>query len=1049
MESVVRFTLRQQVLFNLIFVLLMLVGIFATMDLPVERYPHINFGRVIITTFYPGASPRDVEALITVELEQAIEGLEDVEYVRATSRREQSQITVKFRDDTDYDKLYDELRFRILGALDELPPEVEPPVFQVIDTSAWLPVVSINLIGERSNRALTLLAETLQLSLSRIPGVDEAAIVGELTREFQVALDPTKLAANGVTFEDVAQVLQEANLIIPAGDYADASGEFVVQVDERFRDRSQVVSTIVRRDADGSFISVADLIASATLTYRKPHVVTSVNGLDTVAIRLSKSVDSNALEIMRQAKEIIAEALPALTAEGIEVVLTQDSTSDIKESIATLGWNMVLGIALVGLVLWYFIGARNAGIVTIGIPFSFLVTMIIMWFTGNSLNEITLFSFVLVSGIVVDDAIVVTENIYRHLQDGKPLPEAIVTGTAEVMLPVISATATTAAAFLPMLMMSGSTGEFFALVPKAVTFAIIASLLECLFILPLHYADFGPRANGTEMQPEREEPVIRLLRRLTHAVVSWTLRFRWLSLATVFTAFAAAVAVLGLSVAGIAPLIRVQFFPDDYNLYYVFVEAPANTPIEKVDERIRTISRALIADGPGYARSAEGNAGYVLDENDERETGHHLGTIMVTLPEQDKRAFADPVAHLEKLRLRLIEQFQTDGFQISTRARKDGPQSGKDVDIRIVGHDEQAVAGLADALSRALAHDPKLAGKLVDFDDGQPAPARVYRLQVNEPRARELGLSKGDAARLAAAVLDGRYIGKYRSNDAEVDLKIGIDPRSIDSPEKALEIPIVEHPAGPVLLGDIIQPVPESAPSSLARYLGQRTRSITANIAPGANISPAMVAAWARSMYRDLRPDYPGATLIFGGEFEDTQRSFESLLRAFALAVLVIYLILAAQFKSYMLPLLVLSAVMFSLIGVVFGTLVSQTLFTVNSFVAVVGLTGVVVNDSLVLIDFINRGYRMGLSRADAIRRGLDMRLRPILLTTITTTLGLLPMALGIPSYSLVWGSMASTFVTGLATATLLILVVIPAAWDLIAASQEHRAAKQWPSPAD
>jgi len=161
------------------------------------------------------------------------------------------------------------------------------------------------------------------------------------------------------------------------------------------------------------------------------------------------------------------------------------------------------------------------------------------------------------------------------------------------------------------------------------------------------------------------------------------------------------------------------------------------------------------------------------------------------------------------------------------------------------------------------------------------------------------------------------------------------------------------------------------------------------------------------------------------------------------------YLILAAQFKSYMLPLLVLSAVMFSLIGVVFGTLVSQTLFTVNSFVAVVGLTGVVVNDSLVLIDFINRGYRMGLSRADAIRRGLDMRLRPILLTTITTTLGLLPMALGIPSYSLVWGSMASTFVTGLATATLLILVVIPAAWDLIAASQEHRAAKQWPSPAD
>ncbi len=216
---------------------------------------------------------------------------------------------------------------------------------------------------------------------------------------------------------------------------------------------------------------------------------------------------------MRAVEAVIEEVRPTLAEQGVEVVLTDDSTTVIQDSMATLGWNMILGVALVGLILWYFMGARNAGLVTIGIPFSFLVTMIIMWLTGNSLNEITLFSFVLVSGIIVDDAIVVTENIYRHLQDGKPLREAIITGTAEVMLPVISATATTAAAFLPMLMMSGSTGEFFALVPKAVTFAIVASLFECLFILPLHYLDFGPQSATASATQERDDPLMRLLRR--------------------------------------------------------------------------------------------------------------------------------------------------------------------------------------------------------------------------------------------------------------------------------------------------------------------------------------------------------------------------------------------------------------------------------------------------------------------------------------------------------------------------------------------------------
>jgi HAE1 family hydrophobic/amphiphilic exporter-1 len=785
---------------------------------------------------------------------------------------------------------------------------------------------------------------------------------------------------------------------------------------------------------------VVDLISEAHVGYRDPHVITSVNGRDCVTVKILKAPGGNALDIHSQARRIVDEHARSLTRQGVEVILTQDSTTYINEALSTLGWNLALGIGLVSLILWYFMGVRNAGLVTVGIPFSFLVTIILMDLTGNSLNQITLFSFVLVTGIIVDDAIVVIENIYRHVQEGDPLEQAIINGTAEVMLPVISATATTVAAFLPMLIMTGSTGEFFALIPKAVTFAIVASLLECLFILPLHYLDLGPRPKqGGVPRAERDNLALRWLRRATDRLIRVTMRLRYLSLSLVLVSFVAAVAILGVSIAGIAPLVRIKFFPDDYNLYYAFVEGPSNTPIESTDAKTRAIARFILDDGPGYARSAAGFAGFVINEDYEEEFGHNLGTVMVPLPDRSERAFDDPLEHLDKIRERLTGRFAADGFVIRVRAEKDGPPTGKDVNVQIVGTDEHAVQGLSDELLRALRENPDIGPHLLDLADNRGLPARVFRLEVDEARAREFGLTQGDAAMLAAAVLDGRYIGKYRLSDEEVDLKLRIDPNFIDAPEAALSIPVQEHPSGPVLLRDIVDPVAEIQPGELKRYRGQRSLTITANIKPGAPVSSPQVAAWVKQHYQEIRDRYSGATLVFGGEFEETQRSFDSLTQAFGLAVLLIYLILATQFKSYVQPLIILSAVMFSIIGVVFGKLASQTLFTVNSFIAVVGVTGVVVNDSLVLLDFINRSYKAGKTRMQAVTEGVHVRLRPIVLTTLTTTLGLLPMAMGVPSYSLIWGPMASTFVTGLATATFLTLFIVPVAWDLLMEAKERK----------
>ncbi|MBA1332984.1 acriflavin resistance protein [Candidatus Endoriftia persephone str. Guaymas] len=1039
MESLIRFSLKQRVFYNLMFVVLMVVGFISIFAMPAERYPNFGFGEVIINTIYPGASAVEVETLVTRKIEDALETVDDVEWVNATSFSGRSNVRLKFVDDSDYEALYDEVRFEVLNIINELPEGVDPPHMLYVTVQDWLPVIAVNLVGEHSNRALALMAEELKSRLKQIPNVQEVKLSGEDVQEFHVSLDPAKLRALGVSYERVAAALSSANLSIPAGKFTASSGEFLVKVDERFVSREQVLQTVVRKDADASLVRVADLISHAGMGYRDPVVISSVNGRPSLGLQVIKSDAGNAMRIRDAVVALLEEFRPLLAAQGVELVLTQDSTVYIEDGLNTLGMNMLVGIVLVSLIIWYFMGIRNAGLVTIGIPFSFMITMLIMYLTGNSFNEITLFSFVLVTGIIVDDAIVVTENIYRHVQEGEPLQQAIVSGTAEVALPVISATMTTVAAFLPMLIMSGTTGQFFALVPKAVTFAILASLVECLLILPIHYLDFGPRGGSMIKAVERDNLLLRLLRSFTDRVLRFTLRFRLTSVLLVVIAFGAAVVILGLSVSGKAPLIRIQFFPDDYKLYYVDVVGPSNTPIETIDRKVRTIAEAVMEDGPGYARSAAGFAGYYFNEDYEPVFGNNHGSVMVTMPAVAEQAFADPLAHLERMRQRLKPRFETDGYQLHIHPQKDGPPTGKDINVRIVGSKTETVAALAAELLSFMRADPDIGPHLLDLADDQGRPRRVIRLEVLQDRVAEYGLDNARVARLAASVLDGRYIGKYRHLDEEIDLKLYVDQAQLTEPEHALYLPVVEDADRPVHLADLVRLHSYSEPGEIKRYQGQRAISLKGNIKEGAPTSTPAIVSAVRAHYETLRDRYPGATVIFGGEHEDTQRSFESLAYAFIIAVLVMYVILATQFQSYLQPMIILSAIIFALIGVVFGKLVSQSLFTVNSFIAVIGVAGVVVNDALVLIDFINRRYRSGMARRQAIIEGVHVRLRPIVLTTLTTTLGLLPMALGIPSYSLVWGSMASTFVTGLATATALTLFIVPVLWDLLTGLEERR----------
>ncbi|MEW8404533.1 MAG: efflux RND transporter permease subunit [Candidatus Thiodiazotropha taylori] len=1043
MRDLVAFSLKQRVFYNLMFVVLIVVGFITLFALPAERYPNFGFGEVIISTVYPGASPVEVESLVTRKIEDALEQVDDVEWINSTSFSGRSNIRVKFIDDSDYDTLFNEVRFEVLNVISELPQGVDPPQLLNAKVQDWLPVIAVNLLGEQSNRALALMGEEIKTRILKVPEVQQVEFSGKQTQEFHIYLDAQKLRELGVTFDQVAQALIGANHTIPAGKYTNDSGEFLVKMDERFNNLEQVQSTVVRRDADGSLVKVSDLASQIGMDYRDPIVIASVNGKPSLGLKIIKSEKGNAMKIRDQVIAIVEEFRPTLKAQGVDLVLTQDSTVYIKDGLSTLGMNMLVGISLVSLIIWYFMGVRNAGLVTIGIPFAFMITMLIMYLTGNSLNEITLFSFVLVTGIVVDDAIVVTENIYRHVQEGDPLRDAIINGTTEVALPVISATMTTVAAFLPMLIMTGSTGQFFALVPKAVTFAIVASLIECLLILPIHYLDFGPRSQNASKLLERDNAMMRVARRFTDWLLNLTMRFRLLSVFIVSLLFVVSVVIIGLSASGKVPLIRIQFFPDDYKIYYVDVVGPSNVSLDEIDSRVKQIALTVMEDGPGMASAASGLAGMYFNEDYEPIYGNNHGSVIVTMPSAKEQTFDDPLAHLQRMRDKLKPIYEKDGYHLHVHPQNDGPPSGKDINVRVVGANVEAVSALSAELLKFMQASDVIGPNLIDLKDDRGVPKRVFRLQVDQQLVAEYGLDNSQVAQLAASVLDGRYLGKYRHIDEEVDIKLRIDPGALREPENALYIPVIEDAGRPVYLSDLVQVKAYNESGEIKRYQGQRAISLKADIREGAPTSTPAVVEAVRRHYETIREEYPGATVTFGGEHEDTQRSFQSLAYAFIIAVLVMYVILATQFQSYLQPLIILSAVVFALIGVVFGKLVTQSLFTVNSFIAVIGVAGVVVNDALVLIDFINKRYRSGMTRREAITEGVHIRLRPILLTTLTTSLGLLPMAVGFPSYSLVWGTMASTFVTGLAAATALTLFIIPVLWDLLMGLQERIARRR------
>lgn len=1121
MESLTRFLLRQGVLLNVLFFgVVILSALFAVPNIPIDRYPNIQFGEVQITTRYPGASPEEVERLVTDIIEESIRGMTDIDFIRSVSHANQSLIRVKFVDDTDYASLYDELRLRVLGVQSRLPTvngDPLTPYFEEQDVDEWLPVIQFNLVAADPNiplpkRALVLLAKDLRTRLQTLPDVKDVLLLGDDPEQFVVALDPRALERHRITTTEVVAALRSTGTAPPAGTLDTALGERLIRVDHRFRDREDLQSVVVRRDGDGNLLRVADLLDAEATGFRRidGSAISTVNGRETVTCKVLKTQSGNAIDIKRDALAVVDEFLETHGDAKVAVVPTLDSTFKIKDGLGVLVNNLLLSVVLVMALLFLFMAQRGrrltlfglglgvvaavvvgavqvtwvqsvtiglltlfvfatcrAAVLTVsGIVFAFLGSLLVFYFAGQSVNEISLLGFVLVIGIVVDDAIVVIENIQRRREEGDGLIDSVVRGTSEVFWPVTSATLTTMAAFLPMLIMTGSTGDFFALVPIAVCVALAISLVECLVMLPLHVVDLerlmGPDRSAELGRASQGDPLRRpgFLGRVSRGY-DRLLRFNLTHPATALGGslllFVLAVFLLFAPAFGLRPVLKLVFFPEDTSVALVFVRMPPGTPLSETDAKVRAISERLVERGPGEVRSVSGTAGFLVDLAYRPVWSNQYGILFTEMAPRADRTYDDPAALIARIRNDLEAEFERDGVDLEIMAAQDGPPVGQPLNVRVTGVDDSTVLAMAEELHewlhQAAGPNGPLDG-LIDVTHDRTQVSTVVSFEPDRERVSLFGLRDVGVQQFVADALDGAYVGDFRRVDEDVPVRVRLSPDAIGDPLDLLDVPITNDVDGRLVrFSDVGRVALSQEPASLVRRDFERAITITGNLAADAELGTTEVTREIRRWYRDRAPDYPGVALAFGGEAESTGKSYRSLILAFGIATLLIYAILASQFRSYAQPFLIMSNIMFSFTGVIlamaFFSVAAELMpagwvrpersyFTVQAFIAIVGLTGLVINDAIVLINFMNRRVADGLPLRDAVLTAGHQRMRPILMTTATTIAGLLPMAIGIPDFSIAWSPFATCFIAGLIVSTSMTLLVVPVLYQLLE-SVRHR----------
>ncbi len=1013
------------------------LGVVASRQLAVDLMPEADMPQVSVTTTYTGVSPQEIESLITRPIEQSLSTIEGIDKLNSTSAEGMSRISIQFEWGRDLDEAVNDIREQMDFVREVLPEDANDPTVFKFNLSD-MPIGFLGVGGGGDVRRLRRLAEeTLSRRLERVPGVASVDVRGGREREIQVRLDQARLAALGVSPAEVTRALSRENRNVSAGDMLETGREVMIRTVGEFESTEEIANVVVST-RDGRPLQVKDL-GEVRDTFREITNELWIDGEPGMRMYVSKQSGANTVEVMADVRDEI-DALNRDYAGRAEISILMDNSEFISQSVNNVRLGALMGAALAVIVLLIFLrDLRATLIIGTAIPISVLATFALMYFYGFTLNVISLGGIALGIGMLVDSSIVVLENIHRMRRQGASALSAAIAGTREVSTAILAGTMTTIAVFIPVVFIGGFAGIFFKEMAIVVSFALFCSLAVSLTLIPSLAARFLGNSRDAR-DPLGVLPRItvglRGLDRWYDATLRRLLRHPW-------RVVGGAVGFLMLSFF-MTSQIGFELMPEsDEGQLGVHVELPIGTPVEttattmkELELRLRgaleegELKHLVSTAGPeNWWRPAAGNQGsmeVMLTPISERNRGQE--TIVSAI----RKAMSDlPGAD--------VKVYPSSGNMMMRMMRGGGER----LTVEIRGHDLDTADALAERVRTAMLEVPGVVHPRVDRERGQ----LERTLHVDRERLAELGMAGADVAESVEHYVLGKVATRFREGGEEYDVRIQLAEEQRADLEQLPQLPIVTPQGQVIRLGALAGIEPSMGPTSIAREDQQRILRISAGISDRG--FGEVVADLQERLALIEVPE--GFSAGLGGELREQGEVFAELLIGVFLALFLVYTVMAVQFESLIQPLIIMTSVPFSFVGVVLSLVITGTTFNMNSFLGLVVLVGIVVNNAIVLVDYTNILRREhGEELLDAIVKAGRRRLRPILMTTLTTALGLVPLAIGLGEGSEIQAPLARVIVGGLLTSTAITLLFVPSLYLLVERRRAAaRSAKTLDQPLD
>ena len=1060
MRRLIEIATERRVTIMMSVVAIVLFGLVSLSRLKVNLLPDISYPTVTVRTELTGAAPIEIESLLTKPIEEAVGVIRNVRLVRSVSRAGQSDVTLEFSWGTDMDIAGVDVREKI-DILD-LPIEAQRPLLLRFDPSSE-PIMRLGLLqkdedgakvttSESSLKALRRLAEDqIKNELEAEEGTAAVKVSGGLEDEIQIQVDQQKLSQLGISIQQIAQRIRAENVNLSGGRLEEGNQRFLVRTINEFQSVEEFASAIIANVA-GRPIYLGD-VATVKRGYKEREAITRVKGRESVELAVYKEGDANTVQVANRIERRLQQIQKSLP-DNLELVKIYDQSKFIASAINDVTTAAIFGGILAIIVLYGFLrDSRATSIIAVAIPISVIGTFLLMYANSISLNIMSLGGIALAIGMLVDNAIVVLENIFRKREQGESTLEAARNGTAEVSGAVIAATLTTIAVFFPMVFISGIAGQLFRDQALTVTFALVFSLIVALTLIPM----LAALGSGYRYEDVKEDTPAGRFTKIVALVVrglawvfgkvrwlfwlilwvpSWLLQRLYKAVATIYPNMLAwslghrAIILSGAAAIFVAtmlliPRLGTELIPQlSQGEFSVALRLPPGAPLADTDRAIQATQRATRdIDNVELSFSVAGT-GNRLDANPV-EAGENTGTLSITMTPGSGRKEENEAMDVMRHVLSRLPGVQ---YEFSRPALM---SFASPLQIEVSGYNLDALATVNQAIVAAMSASDRFTDIKTTVEPGNPEIQIVF----DQERAAKLGLAVRDIADRVVANVRGEVATRFTWRDKKIDVLVrSVDTRnaSIEELRKLIVNPTAERPVTLEAVADIRV---SRGPSEIRRIAQERVALITANLGYG---DLGAAAAEARSII-DRTPMPSGITAMVSGQNEEMQASFQSMQFALGLAVFLVYLVMASQFESLIHPFVILYTIPLALVGAVLALFLTGTTVNIVALIGVIMLAGIVVNNAIILVDLINQLRSSGAEKTEAIMEAGRARLRPILMTTLTTALGLLPMAIGFGEGAEVRTPMAITVIGGLLVSTLLTLIVIPVMYSLLDR-------KKWPS---